>query len=109
MCLHWGQKNIDFVKSFTNVYDSLNFVGPYVIEYGEFIQCGLNPRGIQPISFRGCIVISQSDFSKVENRSEEVLRYGDFSQWGFKPRGTQPISFRGSIAIIQSDFDNAEN
>ena len=44
----------------------------------------------------------QSDFSNMENRSEEVFRHGDFAQWGFKHRGIQRIRFQGSIQISQS-------
>ena len=73
VCLSRVKRTSIFVKSFTNVYDGLNIVEPYAIEYGEFIQWGFNLRGIQSIRFRGSIAISQSDFSNVENRSEEVL------------------------------------
>ena len=98
-----------FAKTLTTVYDGLNIVGPQVIDYGESIQLGLKHRGTQPIRFRVSTVISQSDLSNVENRSERVFRHGDFAHQGFKHRGTQPIRFRVSIATSQSDLSNVEN
>jgi hypothetical protein len=93
----------------TKMYDVLNIVGPYVTGYGELTQRGFNHLGIQPIRFQGSLRISQSDFSIVENRSDDVLRHGDFTQWGFKHQGIQPIRFQGPMAMSQSDFGNVEN
>ena len=55
-----------------------------VIEWGVCIWWGFKHQRIQPISFRDSKLISQSNFSNLENRSKGVLRHGVPPNGGFK-------------------------